>query len=349
MAEQDWPEQHSSPSDPLYAAPLYARYELRPLSVGEILDRIFSLYRAHFWLFVGLSALSAGVSAAAAILRLVYQHFSGVTVASPSFVFINAGIGIVQGVFYLLAYGFTLAATTSAVHTLYLGQPSSLQIALATARRLWLRCVGISFWQTWSAIWIFILLLFPVAFLAAMRQTALAILLGLGLFVSLIYGVIAYLRNSLAVPSAVIEDLSVRDAMRRSKDLATNSIGRIFLMMLLFYVLMTVAGVVQLPLAFLIVRNRGTEQFMMQGLVLAINFFTTSLVGPIAAIGLCLFYFDERVRKEGFDIEMLLHGASVPPPPMQLMDAPLMPVPAMPIDVMPADVADATHPTPEQM
>ena len=31
--------------------------ELRPLSVGEILDRTFTLYRGNFILFVGISAI----------------------------------------------------------------------------------------------------------------------------------------------------------------------------------------------------------------------------------------------------------------------------------------------------
>ena len=30
---------------------------LRPLSLGEILDRTFSLYRRHFLLFVGITAI----------------------------------------------------------------------------------------------------------------------------------------------------------------------------------------------------------------------------------------------------------------------------------------------------
>ena len=40
------------------------RYELRPLSTGEILDRSFSLYRRSFWLYVGLSATAAAVTTA---------------------------------------------------------------------------------------------------------------------------------------------------------------------------------------------------------------------------------------------------------------------------------------------
>ena len=31
--------------------------DLRPLTLGELLDRSFSLYRHHFWLFVGIMAL----------------------------------------------------------------------------------------------------------------------------------------------------------------------------------------------------------------------------------------------------------------------------------------------------
>ena len=31
--------------------------ELRPMSLGQLLDRTFSLYRSHFLLFVGVMAL----------------------------------------------------------------------------------------------------------------------------------------------------------------------------------------------------------------------------------------------------------------------------------------------------
>src|ERR1700678_3553911 len=118
MAEQDWPNPYPVADGPLQGAlpPPIARYELRPLSVGEILDRIFSLYRTHFWFFVGLSAISAGVSSGIAVLRLIFLHFSGITVTTPAFALINVGLSLVQLVLYLIAYSLTLAATTSAVH-----------------------------------------------------------------------------------------------------------------------------------------------------------------------------------------------------------------------------------------
>jgi len=120
----------------------------------------------------------------------------------------------------------------------------------------------------------------------------------------------------------VVEDLGVRRSMRRSKDLATGRIGRIFLLFLLMYALSLATAVITLPLSFVLVRSPAVEHNVVQGIILAVNFVSTTLVGPIAAIGLCLFYFDERVRREGFDIEMLLRGASISSPIAGAAEAP---------------------------
>jgi hypothetical protein len=81
------------------------------------------------------------------------------------------------------------------------------------------------------------------------------------------------------------------------------------------YALSLATAVITVPMIFLIARSPAAEHYVAQGIILAVNFISTTLVGPIAAIGLCLFYFDERVRREGFDIEMLLRGASIDSPP----------------------------------
>jgi hypothetical protein len=36
------------------------------------------------------------------------------------------------------------------------------------------------------------------------------------------------------------------------------------------------------------------------------NFFSSSLVGPLLTIALTLVYYDERVRKEGFDLQLMM-------------------------------------------
>jgi hypothetical protein len=48
-----------------------------------------------------------------------------------------------------------------------------------------------------------------------------------------------------------------------------------------------------------------------------ISFFTTTFLSPIGAAGVTLFYYDQRVRKEGYDIEWMMQaaGLTVPNPP----------------------------------
>ena len=47
--------------------------DLRPLSLGELLDRTFSLYKKHFWLFVGIMAIPSAFMIPANILILSFQ------------------------------------------------------------------------------------------------------------------------------------------------------------------------------------------------------------------------------------------------------------------------------------
>jgi hypothetical protein len=73
-----------------------------------------------------------------------------------------------------------------------------------------------------------------------------------------------------------------------------------------------VIGAIQMPLAVIAVRSRGAEAFVTHAISLAIGFLTGTLVGPIGAIAVCLFYFDERVRREGFDIEWMMNRIAPP-------------------------------------
>jgi hypothetical protein len=44
-----------------------------------------------------------------------------------------------------------------------------------------------------------------------------------------------------------------------------------------------------------------------------VGFFTNTFIGPIYATGLTLFYYDQRVRKEGYDIEWMMQAAGLTP------------------------------------
>ena len=70
------------------ASPVQApTFELRPLSLGEVLDRTFAVYRSRFWLFAGLAAIYGAMNTIAAALSpkaSVVRRRVGGTVAIQS-------------------------------------------------------------------------------------------------------------------------------------------------------------------------------------------------------------------------------------------------------------------------
>ncbi len=320
MAEHDWLNGSNSGVQPS-SGEMYSRsqpgvrHELRPLTTGEILDRTFFLYRSNFWLYVGLASIAAGASVLASIGRLAYFHFK-VPMApnAPKAMIVSSVITIVGTLLYFAVYSVTHAATVSAVSSLYLGEETSMGASLGAVRGHWVRYCLISLWQSWSGGWMFLLLIAPAVLIPAMglkNLNGLVALLVAFALASFVYGIIAYIRNSLAIPAAVMENLNVRAAMRRSKVLVAGRKGRIFLLGLLMIALYMVAGVMQMPFALLILHSRSAEHVLVQIISLLVAFLCSSLIGPVAAIALCLFYIDERVRREAFDIEFLMNRTSM--------------------------------------
>ena len=304
-------------------------YDLRPLSTGEILDRTFALYRQRFWLYTGLSAFAAAFATAGQLVQMIWMGMPTIApggkvtpaaASSPKAAIIGSISYLAIALLTWAAYSITQAATVSAVSSIYLGHETSMGIAFRAVRAKWWRYMLIALWQTWSAMWIFVLLLIPAFTLIALKVSS---LLSIGFFLiflailSLIYGIIAYIRNSLAIAASVFERLPIRASMRRSKVLSANRKWPIFLLLLILFVLRLVAGVLQAPFSVMLMYSHTGQKILVQGLSLIMLFLTSSLVGPVGAIGLCLFYIDGRVRKEGFDIEALMDrtlGSALPRP-----------------------------------
>jgi hypothetical protein len=135
-------------------------------------------------------------------------------------------------------------------------------------------------------------------------------LLALAFTGGLVYGAIAFLRNSLGVQAAVLENLKVRAAMRRSKVLAAGAKGRIFVVFLIAWCLFIVAGMLESPLSMLIVFGamRGERHVVAEAIMLLVNFVAHSMVVPVLMIGLSVVYFDQRVRQDGLDLLLMLGG-----------------------------------------
>jgi len=305
-------------------SPQVAANRLRPLSTGELLDRTFAIYRAHFWLFAGLAALVGAVSLMLNCLQLLAHHLilveRGLRMAA-----LEAQVSsLVMVVLVLPVDAVVLAGSVYAFCALYLGRQVTARMAVQATMGRWMRFLGIGIWQGWSAVWLFVLLLVGVVLLAVVPGLgASGKLAGMALLVPALlggggYGLIAYIRNSLAIPAALMEGTGVRASMRRSKILAAGTKGRIFVVLLITGALYMVAGAIDAPVLFVIARSPRGEHVLAQAFLLLVGFFAHTLVSPVALIGLTLVYFDQRVRLEAFDLMVMMgaarvEGESLPP------------------------------------
>jgi hypothetical protein len=60
-----------------------------------------------------------------------------------------------------------------------------------------------------------------------------------------------------------------------------------------------------------IFKHHGALSAGLRALQQVVQFFTNTVVGPMYGIGLTLFYYDQRVRKEGYDIEWMMQAAGM--------------------------------------
>jgi hypothetical protein len=253
---------------------------LRPLTVGELLDRTFFLYRRHFLLFVGIAALTN-------LILLVFQLAQ--VVLSPT----TIG-GAITTLFWLLAtiliYFITIAvsqgATIIAVSQLQLDRETSASASFAAIRPRIGELSLIVFGMGVRILVGFLLLIVP------------------GIYLAIVW--------SLAIPVAVLEGRDLTRSLARSSELTKGHRGRIFVVYSLLLVLVYIVTVLlQTPTLAVVAIWAGAlsaaEMPAWASVVIALsNFITTSLVSPIMTIALSLVYYDERVRKEAFDLQHMM-------------------------------------------
>jgi hypothetical protein len=190
------------------------------------------------------------------------------------------------------------------------------------------------------AVW-FALALFSAALTALSRSAGIGgggffAFIGFLIVIGLVaYGVWMSVTFSLAFPACVIEQSDVSAAIKRSFTLAKGTKRRILMLYLLGMALSTILAIaVMVPLLIVLSMLPGVNSpshseavgiaaiFIVYGSRFAIQ----ALTRPVYGIALLLFYYDQRIRQEAFDIEwmMLKAGLFVPPPP-QPESQPLLP------------------------
>jgi hypothetical protein len=280
-----------------------ATLDLRPLSLGELLDRTFFLYRRNFLLFAGISAIPYLIIIGATAGFVTIGRFAGaVPPISPNHLpNMGLAIGTIGGGFFVVILIFLLllllsaGATVFAVAEIYAGRRPKIRGVFRHALSKLVIILGVMLLSLLIVMPALILLIIP--------------------------GIYVGCRLSVGTAAALVEDLGPMAAIRRSFGLTKGFAGRAFLIILLAVAMSwAIVAVFQIPFLILIAASAKNPVLLIFWTILMEigNFCGSVAVAPVSTIGFALFYYDLRVRKEAFDLQMMMQaiGADPMPPPI---------------------------------
>ena len=260
---------------------------LRPLHTGEMLDRAVRLYRNHFFLLIGIVAL-------AIVPMIILQVLSQIVIGDSRIV------TLLQSVFVIsLVQGSLVYAISSA----YFGQPFSI----GTAYRAGVHHYG-SLWGSFVlqglAIGVPVGLIIGCGIVttATMDGGIIVMLISILLFVP--FAVYLGTRWLLTIPGIILENQGATDGLRRSWNLTDGVFWRVLGVSILtglltFFVAQLPGVAVTYGLAFFFPEAAIGPyiEIVMTGLSLI-------LALPLSMGVIVLLYYDLRVRREGYDLEL---------------------------------------------
>ncbi|MBK8005313.1 MAG: hypothetical protein IPK12_15630 [Gemmatimonadetes bacterium] len=243
---------------------------LKPLSLGEVLDISFGLYRT---LFTPLFLVTLATRAVPLLIE-VYVEASGGLLAQPLLYAVNLVLNVVLG-------AVAAAASTFVIAENYLGRPLTAGAAFARSTP-------------------FIGRLILVALLSTL-------LLGFGMLLLVIPFFILLPGLVLATPALVLEDLpGAVDALGRAWSLSRGFRFRVFVAMMVVFTLIVIPFI---ALGMFMVSQgtlEATTALNSEGLLaVALAALIQTLIYPLLYAVLTVLYYDLRVRKEAYDLEVL--------------------------------------------
>jgi hypothetical protein len=288
-------------------------FSLRPRSISGILDSTFSLYRGSFIPLVVVSALS---QIPLGLLQAWYQPTLNQNIASLMFIPIQSSLSsvllrviqslLVVGLFFLvsaLATAITQAALTSASrHTLSdetpyiipayrLGLSRYLAI-LTVAALVFLLQVSVVFCGAFGGACLLAMVTSALSLLARLLLFGGGIVL-IGLAIASLY---FQIRLQLLLPTIVIEHVRPFKAIARSWSLTRRAfwraVGFLCAVSFCYYI------------CILVPVNLASYFIQQQTVSLIVRYSSLILATPIISIAYTLFYYDLRIRNEGYDLEV---------------------------------------------
>jgi hypothetical protein len=301
---------------------------LRPMNLGEILDRTFQIYRAKFLVFVGIAAIPALVMMALNFILFVFDRFGPQTTLSASFkdTFFQLASWLPREWPYSFCYCLIWPAFVYVASRIFLDEKPTFTSAYYWCAARWKSCLVLSsvLWVVWHLV---PNVLNRLAFVGGLEflsgRYGIFGNFPIQSFLDLARWILNYMlivMLAFSVPAWSLEGMEVRPALRRGWTFAKQSWMRVLfawiLANVLEWILFAALNVVSLIVLRLISSNSFGDMYFRVHFALimpeirAISIFIT----PLLPIALTLFYYDQRIRKEGYDIERMMEEAGLTAP-----------------------------------
>ncbi|WP_340684394.1 hypothetical protein LCL61_39120 [Amycolatopsis coloradensis] len=287
---------------------------LRPLNLTDILDGAVTAMRKYWRMVFGAAAVTAVLTAAINLVGLLLvdttadlERMRDLGPAATDQELMNQMLGVLGGT--LASSSISLVATllgttiltgflTVLMGKAVLGKPVTFKEALREATPRLLPLLGLTVLYTLAIMVAAIFCLLPA--------------------------IIPYTFWALASPAFILERGTVMEAFRRSVKLVSGMFWRVFGILLLATVISSfLASIITIPFSFsaflsifgdldqMYVPSTGDLILQSVGTVIA-----QTIVGPFTALVTVILYIDQRMRREGMDIELArAAGIATPPPP----------------------------------
>jgi len=305
---------------------------LAPLGAGDLIDRAVRLYRRHFLTLIRIAAPPVVVFAlGSTVTTIAFRELSATPDEMRMVLYVLmflAGMVIMFGgsLFSLIVMG---GATRNLVAHLLWNEPVTARSTYrAVKSRFWgllgasivvALWLGFSSWLAVMALYMIIAMVTigAIAFAQALSGWLAAIVAGLGTMIAIVIGLILFflLAGRMAyVPQAMlVEGRGVFSAVGRSFSLASGNVRRLMAMTLFtFFATYSALMLLMIPLGWYGYLNGvdlspfGTNSPAWYVIAYEVILQCSHIMlAPIWMLCLSLLYVDERVRHEGYDIELL--------------------------------------------
>jgi len=262
------------------------KFEIGAMSIGDILDRGLRLLLARLPVYYAINLI---VFLPSILMQLVLPYLQSEDIGPTSGPYALAALGgtLLVLILTVILRPFGTAALLHIIAQDFINQRAGIGEAFAFAFRRFGTLLGASILA--------------------------GLMIGFGYIFCIVPGIIFMIWYAFVGQVVVVEGLGAMESLSRSKELTVGYRGRVLGLLALFFVMtimISVAvGTLNLILPSMQVIPTPTGQRTVYNhanyaIQIAVSSLVSILIETFSAICLTLLYFDLRIRKEGFDLEL---------------------------------------------